>query len=489
MNDLEEMRSWLQLSPSDTDRLQTIATLVEPHIHEIIDHFYAEIQAHPGANAVLEGPEQVVRLKRTLRRWLHEVFAGPHDEAYVERRRAIGIRHVKVGLPARYMFLAMHVIQSDLTRLIREELDDHQPYLDSLRRVLMLDLALMTGTFVEGRERVQLESLQAILVRHLRVAVFLLDDDGIVRAATLATSRLAGIDDPVGHSWLDVLPAGLRRAGHLDQELRRATERRQEVSLPRVDFEEDNTTRSFRVHLVPLGHSLASTLVQLEELTDAVQMEARLRRSEGLAQLGALSAAVSHELRNPLAGISGALQVISGTLPPDAPHRGILQKVDGEVRRLNGLVSELLAFAKPRRPQIVAVDLLPAAVETVENVKIDNPTLSFHIEGTGRVRADPDLLRQILHNLLRNAADAVDAGGTVLVQLTDGGLRVADDGPGVPAELEASIFQPFETTKTRGTGLGLAISRRNAEAMSGELRLALTRPLRGACFALDLLPG
>lgn len=477
---LQEMKDWVGYSEADAEVLREALPLVRPHIHRIVERFYDEVQKHPGASQVFSGPDQVERLKKTLRRWLAEVFEGPHDMDYAERRRAIGWRHVQVGLPDRYMFTAMHVVEAELRALLRDELPVPRQAVDAVHRVLTLDLALMTGTYVEARELKQLDTLQAILVEHLRLVVLLVDADGRVRAATRATAQVATGGDPTGHPWSKALPDGLVEAASLERHVARALEVHREVTLPRVDVEE----RSFRVHIVPLRHELAAFMLQVEELTDAVEMEGRLRRSEALAQLGALSAAVAHELRNPLAGISGALQVITRSMDDGSMHRQILTKVDGEVRRLNSLVTDLLAFARPGSAKVVPTEFRPLVDEVVGLLENEHPQVAFRLEGEGAGMADPHLVRQILHNLVRNAVDAVDGDGTVQVAVGPGSIVVADDGEGVPASRRDEVFEPFVTTKTRGTGLGLAISRRSAEAMGGHLLLAAEGPLPGACFRL-----
>lgn len=477
-----EMKVWVRYTPEDTARLSAFLPVLEPHLVRIIDVFYDEVQRHPDSAAVLEGPAQVERLKRTLVIWLREVFQGPHDAAYASRREAIGRRHVEVGLPDRYMFTAMHLIEREVTAVVIGAVPEPWPLIESLRRVLTIDLALMTGTYVTARERQQLESLQALLVRHLRLSVLLVDAEGRVRASTSATAQRTG--EPVlGLPWQNALPHGLLEAGHLESHVRRALSRHREVSLPRVDVPGEGAHQCYRVHLVPLRHELATLLIQVEDLTDALEMEARLRRSESLAQLGSLSAAVAHELRNPLAGISGALQVITRSMPAEAPHTAILHKVDAEVRRLNSLVTDLLQFSRPGAVHLQEVPLEGVVREVLEMVTPDHPHVRFEVNGVGVAWADANLLRQILHNLLRNAVDAVEGKGLVQIDVKPGSLRVSDDGPGVPEAKRAEIFQPFFTTKTRGTGLGLAISLRSARSMRADLRL-VEGPLRGACFEM-----
>jgi signal transduction histidine kinase len=478
------MKEWLRFDESDSARLREIVPVVEPHIGRIIDLFYDEIQRHPDSNSVLDSPEQVERLKGSLRGWLHEVLVGPHNDAYAALRRKIGRRHVQVGLPDRYMFTAMHLIELEVGQLLHANLADPWPALQSLRRICTLDLALMTGTYVKSRERLQLDSLHSLLVQHLRLAVLMVDDEGRIKSATDATAQLMLGESVTGRNWQRALPPGLLEAATLQSHVDRALSTGREVTLPRVDVQ-GTDRRSYRIHVVPLNHTLAAFLIQIEELTDAVDMESRLRRSEALAQLGALSAAVAHELRNPLAGISGALQVITNSMESEAPHAKILGKVEGEVRRLNYLVTDLLAFARPGSATLVPVDLRGIADSVIELV--DYPEMTLDVVGQGRAQADPNLLRQILHNLLRNAGDAAGPTGHIRLTIAEASISVCDSGTGVPIADRERIFEPFMTTKTRGTGLGLAISARSADAMSGRLSL-VDGPLDGACFELKLLP-
>jgi signal transduction histidine kinase len=193
---------------------------------------------------------------------------------------------------------------------------------------------------------------------------------------------------------------------------------------------------------------------------------------------------VAHELRNPLAGISGALQVITRSMDEGSLHHKVLGKVDGEVRRLNTLVTDLLAFARPGTAKMQKVELRPLVDEVVGMLAPEHGQVAFQVEGEGDSQADPNLVRQILHNLLRNAVDAVNEEGVVRVEVAPANVWIADDGPGVPTQEVGRIFEPFVTTKTRGTGLGLAISMRSAQAMAGDIRLEAEGALPGACFHL-----
>ncbi|MFN7145403.1 MAG: ATP-binding protein, partial [Myxococcota bacterium] len=407
--------------------------------------------------------------------------------AYYERRERIGRVHVEVGLQSRYMFTAMNVFRQGLCRVADESLPPHEAHLTclSLGRVCDMDLAIMTGTYVSSSEARQVSMLQEILVSHLPVTVLLLDSNGLVTAATRPGTRLFGDVPMIGRPWTQALPAALVAGAELEAQMRHALATNREVTLTRVDVDLDGEARNFQVSLVPLQHPHASVLLHIEELTEAIRAESRLRRSESLAQLGALSAAVAHELRNPLAGISGAIQVLTRSFPPEDRRKPIMEKVEQQVRRLDALVTELLDFARPTEARLGPVVLDDLARQVVELVQRDHPGVTLSAEGAGDAFADPNLVHRILLNLVLNAVQALDGVGEVRLVVAPGRVLVNDSGPGIPEENLEKIFEPFFTTRTRGTGLGLAICRKAAAAMNGRLSLG-KGPLPGAAFLLEV---
>lgn len=504
MHPFDEMKSWVEFTTADEENLRAFAPIALPNLRGMADRFYAKILAHPGAAGVLRDEAQVARLKTTLVQWSEELLLGPWDNAYFLRRERIGRRHVEVGLAARYMFTAMHTWRDALCELARERLPEAQALATctSLARVTDIDLATMTGTYVRRREEAQLQTLRDVLVSHLPVTVLLLDADGVVTAATRADIRLFGATPAIGRHWTQALPLELVEAGDLIPNLMRAQISGREIALPRVDVDLDGASRSFRFALVPLEHPQARALIHIEELTDAIHTETRLRRAETLAQLGSMSAAMAHELRNPLAGISGAVQVIAASLPAGDSRRSVMEKVEQQVRRLDLLVGELLDFARPPQPRATEVALGDAARAVVDLARRTYPAMAFNLEGEGDAWADPQLVQHILLNLVLNGAqaslgdrDGATTAGNVRVRIEGGRVEVWDDGRGVAAGQEQRIFEPFFTTRTRGTGLGLAICRKMAQAMHGSVSV-LARdakrpaPLPGACFVLELpAPG
>lgn len=231
----------------------------------------------------------------------------------------------------------------------------------------------------------------------------------------------------------------------------------------------------------------------LHDLTARVQMEGRLREQASLARLGEMAAVIAHEVRNPLAGIRGAIQVIASRMPPESRDTMMAREVIARVDTLNELIQDMLLFARPPQPRPAAVDLAPLVTTTVDLLSGD-PALKdvrVRIDGTAPVIvADAELLKIVFQNLLINGAHAMKGAGEIQVSLSaaGGGCQVAfaDRGPGIPPDIREQIFTPFFTTKARGTGLGLPTARRLVEAHRGTL--SIDCPLSGGTTVTIRLP-
>jgi PAS domain S-box-containing protein len=214
------------------------------------------------------------------------------------------------------------------------------------------------------------------------------------------------------------------------------------------------------------------------DITARKQAEERVRQQAALARLGQMAAIVAHEVRNPLAGIKGAMQVLIGRGGKDEQELRVLRDIIARVDSLNDLISDVMVFARPRAPHLADVELKRLASEAVVMARRDpsGEGLDIHLEGDAvTVRADAELVRATLLNLLLNAGQAMGGRGRVIVHLrrdgNDVSIAVQDDGPGIPDALREQVFEPFFTTKARGGGLGLAIARRTAEIHGGVLTL------------------
>lgn len=221
--------------------------------------------------------------------------------------------------------------------------------------------------------------------------------------------------------------------------------------------------------------SYAAQVRQIER--EAVQDE--LSRAEQLAHVGQLAASLAHEIKNPLAGISGAIQVIRGGMDDAHPHYPILSEILRQISRLDHTVKDLLVYSRPKQPKLKTVDLnqVVARVLTLlhEEPKLQKVCVDFRHNGEAFAEADDIQLEQVLINLMLNAADASRPQQPVRIEVHDRGaeveISVSDEGCGMPAHVLQRAFEPFFTSKAKGTGLGLPICRKIVEAHGGQIRV------------------
>jgi nitrogen-specific signal transduction histidine kinase len=222
-----------------------------------------------------------------------------------------------------------------------------------------------------------------------------------------------------------------------------------------------------------------------EDLTEQKRMETEIRRNDRLRVLGQLSAGVAHEIRNPLTGIATSAEVLADKLGHENTNVKYIRAILDEINRLDGIIRNLLDFARPPKPQMAPCSL-PEIFKRVFTLLSDEAdkkgvdlTLADNLD-TAYCEADAGQLTQVVLNIVMNAVQACEQGDEVKVGVRKEQSRdpsyaktlridVLDSGPGVPKEVRDSLFDPFVTTKTRGTGLGLAISQHIVEEHHGSI--------------------
>ncbi len=270
----------------------------------------------------------------------------------------------------------------------------------------------------------------------------------------------------------------------------------------------DGGDRRLNLSQSALRHVDGSTLGRLVVLRDVSELrllQQEVRRSEHLASLGNLAASMAHEIRNPLAAISGSVEILRMEQGDSETSAPLMDIVIREVDRLNGLIRDFLEYARPRRIERRAtcvrelVDHTVSAFENDVEVAAGVSIRVLHgVADTLMLGVDADRIQQVLWNLLRNAAEAAGPGGWIEVQ-TDieswsGAaaravtIAVQDSGPGLAEAATMKLFEPFFTTKPNGTGLGLATSYRIVTEHGGVLRVSNTRGA-GARFVVALPVG
>ncbi len=380
---IDELLTYVQMSDEDVARLVALHPIVSPVFPEIAEAFYAAVWADPKAAAILSGPDQVERLRRTLVDWMSTGLLGPYDEKFYEKRSRIGRRHVQIGLPQQYMFTAMNVVRT----AYHDRLFAQQPLAEAAQSIRavnkLLDIEL------------------AIMVRHYQL---------------------------------------------------------------------DSNER----------------LIARERKT----------QMERISSMQTMTAGLAHEVRNPLNAAKLQLELLERRLRREARDERLTQPAElaqMEIVRLTDLLNDFLAFARP--PELQAQDR--DVTEIVRHVwELEEPnaakrkiTLELSLPPSAVfARIDGPKLHQILDNIVRNGVEAVSDGGRVSVTMSathdEIEIAIEDNGPGIPIELQARIYEPFFTTKEGGTGLGMSIVHSLVSLHGGSI--AIDSSSKGTRFTVTL---
>ena len=245
-----------------------------------------------------------------------------------------------------------------------------------------------------------------------------------------------------------------------------------------------------------LGRNFNRMVQQLRESRAEIEHlhRTQMSRAEHFATLGELAAGLAHEIRNPLAGIAGVIEIVGRDLPVSSPAKAVVKEVRQEIAQINKILTDLLETARPRAPEMRTSDLNTTVEHTVMLTRQQVLSKPIKIEFSAgvdlpEVEHDSDQIHQVLLNLLLNGVQAIEGPGTVRVTVFEQGdnavVTVSNTGRGIPAEHLPNIFRPFYTTKGNGTGLGLSLARRIVEEHHGQIEVASSAG-KGTTFTVVL---
>ena len=351
----------------------------------------------------------------------------------------------------------------------------------------------------------RLQNLHERTVESLKSGLLTTDLEGRITSLNSEAERITNRDRAraLGLDVEAVLP-GIRDHLVTDSE---GSETRISNSRGRMAYRDhEQTLRHLGIGTYVLRDGAAEAeghVVIFQDVTDVVEMEANLRQSERLAAIGELSASIAHEIRNPLAAISGSIEMLQGERAgqkESGDSANLMNIALREVDRLDHLISDFLRYARPGPLKPETIQLQAVITDVLEMFDASRPDaieIDHAVEDGLTVFADPDQLRQVLWNLVLNAAEAMPDGGRLRVSARtlierdsqegspgrrrgQGGeegkarwleIATADDGSGIPQDKLDRIFDPFFTTKQNGSGLGLATVHRIVESHGGMVRL------------------
>lgn len=333
---------------------------------------------------------------------------------------------------------------------------------------------------------VKLEALNEWIIRSIASGLITLDGQGKIILFNPAAESIFGIKagEVIGRKIADILPF---LSEHLeDRNDPSNTETGNRPGFTDLEYRDSKGKRSFlRFFISPLripNGDQKGQILFFQDITEMRHIEEEMKKVEGLALIGELAAGIAHEIRNPMASISGSIQMLKEGMEKDEVNRRLMDIVLREINRLNHLVNDFLLFARPKPSNHLRFNLNQLITESLELFKNsgkwnDKMAVETHFNPELDIVSDPEQVKQVLWNIFLNAVEAMPEKGVLRIDTdttTDHGKKmvkvsVRDTGNGFSETALSHLFIPFFTTKEEGSGLGLAIVKRIVEGLKGSV--------------------
>jgi two-component system sensor histidine kinase PilS (NtrC family) len=338
-------------------------------------------------------------------------------------------------------------------------------------------------------ELLSLQALHENIVRSTSSGLITTGPDGRITLVNTSAERLLErqerelLGEPIAPLFQDRLPQAASENAHGE-----------------VRFLAPNGYRkTFRVlasELTVQGRGALGHVYTLDDLTQLRRLEREVRMQDRLAAVGRLSAAIAHEVRNPLTSIAGSASLLSEMPDLSEEHRKLLQIVTRESERLNDIITDFLAYSRTKQYHFVLVDMVPLLEDTLtllgHRLEVQNTGIKIERRYAARqvfAVVDGDRMKQVFWNFCENAVRAMKNGGTLTVGIEESGsdwqFSFADTGPGMSPQMVEKIFEPFQSQFEGGTGLGLAIVYQIVQAHEGKVWVR-SKPGQGCTFILRI---
>jgi PAS domain S-box-containing protein len=505
----EQRLKFLGLTARDEQLLRAVRPLLETHVAAVVDAFYEQLLAFPETAQLLRDQTTVERLKKLQRDYLLRITEGNFDEAYFADRLRIGQTHERVGLSPRWYLLGYNIYFKLIAPLIRRfhatEAERGEETIVALEKVFMLDASLAMEAYIASDRYRHLQQLESI-VNDSADVIFSLDTQQRIRSWNRAAERVFGwrADEILGKSFNVIVPPELVKSGEIER-IDRAIDSAGHCSLETARLAKDGRRVPVEVSVSllrdPQGQPIGRSAI-LRDITERRRLEAEKLRAERLAVIGAMSARLAHEIRNPLSSITLNIDLVHDEVDALSREnaasaneaRSLLRSIDSEVHRIQRVTEDYLQFArmpKPRRELISLNDVVEQGLAFMESL-FQATQVKMRTEfdrSLPAIQADEGQLWQAILNLIRNALEAMPDGGTLSVSTARDGsnavLTVRDTGQGMNAQQQEQIFKPFFSTKASGTGLGLPLAQQIVAEHGGTIRCESTSDA-GTTFVIEL---
>ncbi|MFH1350941.1 MAG: ATP-binding protein [Pseudomonadota bacterium] len=357
---------------------------------------------------------------------------------------------------------------------------------------------------------IKLEVLNERIINSVASGLITLDGQNRIILFNPAAEEIFGIKatQAIGHHVVRIIPVLNGRIENSSKAFSQVTKRPHSF-IDLLYKRPDNRERFIRLSVSTLnlpGGGERGQILFFQDITELKKIEEEMKKVEGLALIGELAAGIAHEIRNPMASISGSIQVLMEDMEKNDAQSRLIDIILREISRLNHLIDDFLLFARPKKSNLKKFDLNHLIVEALELFKNSgNWTKKIKVEtkfnGSITLESDPEQIKQVLWNLFLNAGEAMPSGGSLTIS-TDRvyysdlldvprkmiRITVRDTGEGFSEKVLSHLFTPFFTTKEGGTGLGLATVKRIVEGLQGKVQ-GKNHPDGGAAITILLNPS
>lgn len=520
---LRTLKGYLAFNGEQEKLLRQLKKPMEKTVDNFVNHFYRHLLRYPETKRLLSDRLTVERLKQLQRDYFLELFCGRYDQQYAWKRLQIGLTHERIGLKpvwylGAYALYFQHCLPQ-IYRVFRNRPNRAQKATLALSKLLLLDMQLAVQAYLQ-------RAMEVIQEQNQRLAQLVADRTSQLRDLEAGYSDLVENSPEMifvvdrGRNFLSMNRTGLAKLGFALEEMRqlklddivppayrlRVMEHISEVisdgysELEAVLLSKEGKTIEVEINSTALYNPQGDFLKARSfgrDVTERKQLERQLLRWERLASVGSMSAKVAHEIKNPLSALSLNLELLadeieSYTGADTAEARQLMQSMSSELERLLLLTEEYLQFARLPKQITESVgirDLLHRLVPLL-GAELHRRGIELDLRvpvNLPQIEADKNQLMQVFLNLIRNAEEAMPAGGKISITgaLKDGiiEVQVSDTGVGIEKENLSKIFDPFYTTKDTGTGLGLSFIHQVMRELKGRVTVA-SEKTKGTTFTL-----